>query len=71
MPQFAWDGLRVLLLSQCNYCDFIHPQSALVLMLHYIDVLTFNHLILLSLRACVLSHFSHVQLFATLWTVAH
>ena len=24
-----------------------------------------------SVRVCVLSHFSHVQLFATLWTVAH
>ena len=23
------------------------------------------------MRACVLSHFSRVQLFATLWTVAH
>ena len=45
------------------------PQSALVLILHYIDVLTFNHLILLSLRACVLCRFSQVQLFATLWTV--
>ena len=25
----------------------------------------------ISVRTCVLSHFSHVQLFATLWTVAH
>ena len=25
----------------------------------------------LCIHACVLSHFSHVQLFATLWTVAH
>ena len=27
--------------------------------------------IYMCVRACVLSHFSHVQLFATLWTVAH
>ena len=25
----------------------------------------------ISIHACLLSHFSHVQLFATLWTVAH
>ena len=24
-----------------------------------------------SVYACVVSHFSHVQLFATLWTIAH
>ena len=47
------------------------PQSALVLILYYIDALAFNHLILLDLHACVLSRFSHVQLFATLWAVTH
>ena len=27
--------------------------------------------LILSVHACMLSHFSHVQLFATPWTVAH
>ena len=32
----------------------------------YIDKYMYMHICV-----CVLSHFSHVQLFATLWTVAH
>ena len=63
-------------LSLSSFCTiFITLKENLVLIKQPLHVLPFLHTVeatnLFSAHVCVLSHFSHVWLFATLWTVAH
>ena len=52
-----------------TYVDLLHEYSVPFIYLFQCQLYTI--LIFVSLPACVFSHFSHDQLFAALWTVAH
>ena len=62
-----------MIYSNLNYSVFYYLYfiNMSYLKKGYVPNLSIQYFIRTHVHACVLSHFSCVQLFATLWTIAH
>ena len=61
----------ILFMSTCHKTIAQHLYTYMIMIINFIrNTIPFNHFKALCMHVCVLSRFSRVQLFVTLWTVA-